>query len=400
MNKANRGRLTVVLLAAALLASPLHAAAPTTDASSPQLKTLAAGQPPTLSNFRADNGAPLTWDKDVALTWTQQGQPKEWRVSAQGGGFAHAQWMPLPSVQPYKLIFGVNPLEGPYTIKMQLRNEHGESEIASTSIEYRPAPKLTAYSTITRVGSFETQFDVRLTFTGKLTRWALSSSASPPGASGPWQVQTQAVEAPVTATLDLKSGPYASAFNGKLVSGNTVSAWLHVQRDDGPIDSRQIDFVYTGPEKTFSLDLNQTRAFVQRLGERDRIGKQLLTAAGKCEVFSSSNGGYIGGPVAQGFYVVGDTPIIKPMRCRFTLFDGKPLAAGWTLNADAVQLMRNECRVITRTSGATPNLALEIQLDEVLGTSGQAKHESCHVEGLVLKGPWSDVAQPWLLAIP
>ncbi|MDZ7589669.1 MAG: hypothetical protein U5L05_03055 [Rubrivivax sp.] len=391
----------VALVLMLAIASPLRAAspAPAPGSASPEVKALAAGQPPTLSNFRADEGVPLTWDKDVALTWTQQGLVKEWRVSA-NSGFLGSPWMALPAAQPYKWILGSNPGDGTHYIYMQLRNEHGESAVASTSIEYRQPPKLSAYSTITRVAITEMQFDVRLTFQGKLTRWALTATSSPPSASAAWKTHAQAIASPATAVLDFKFYPYVSEFDRKLVSGSTVTTWLHAQRDNGPIDSRQLDFVYTGPQRTFWLDVQQTRAFVQRLGERSRIGKQLLTAAGRCEVFSNVNGSYIWGPVAQGFYVVGSPPIIKPMRCRFNVFDNKALAPGWTLAADSVQLMQGSCRIVTRTGGTTPNLALEIQLDQVLGNTGGDRYESCHVEGLRLDGPWSDVTQPWLLAIP
>lgn len=99
-------------------ASPVHAAAPSTG-STPQstvgtTPSITAG-PPTVSNFRADGGAAVTWDNDVALTWTQQGQPKEWRVPSRSAAAMLSSAHDAPAAANVALNLSLVSVPKPFT---------------------------------------------------------------------------------------------------------------------------------------------------------------------------------------------------------------------------------------------------------------------------------------------
>lgn len=357
-----------------VLLTALHAAAPTAGTTQQQI---AAGQPPTLTNFRINSGAVATSDRTLLLSWTLQGVATHWRVST-SPSFPNTTWNPLPLALPYKWLLPEGATDGDVTLHMQLLNDHGQSAVRSAQIRYDASPRVTAIG-VQWAGDPRLPFQVSVTATvsGRVDRWRVTQSSTIDFKE--WIAVAPAT--PLQTTHWVTNTP----------AGASATLWVHVQRDNVGQHSASRAFTLAVPRSDYEWSGNVALDAIDR--SHHRVAASKLTGGdGTCTHAVSSGWAHS----------LGATSPAGPVRCRFTLFHGTPIGFAWALKSATVSFgngtgqplapvyMRpgSECAIKELVKGGkAPRLAIEVYFPGGSNPIDGGGSTYCQLDRLVLTGP-------------
>lgn len=364
----------VVAVLLALAAALVQAAAPTAQTTQTHI---AAGQPPTLTNFRINGGAAATSDRMLQLSWTLQGVATHWRVST-SPPFQNTPWNPLPLALPYKWLLPEDTTDGIVTLHMQLLNDHGQSAVSSAQIEYRAPPRVTAVD-VALLNDPKHPYVVRVsaTISGKVDRWRVTQNA--------------AIDFKEWATLAAGASPTTQHIVTGVPAGGTATVWVHVQRDGVGQHSASRSFTLAVPRSDYVWTGNAFLDVATRRPGEPQVSK-LTSGDGQCEhVIASGWAHSFRAGSASG-----------PVRCRFTLFNGHRLGYAWALKGASVAygqgtgqppptaFMRpgSECAIKELIPGGkAPKLAVEVYFPSSANAGEVSGSTYCTLTNVTLYGP-------------